>query len=140
VKNTIKILSCVLVCSVALSANAGKEGWIRVGIEEKNMNLYYMPLSIRTHQTGDIHVVSVLNYTNHNGRAESMLTSSLYNCKNNTKQDQSTVQHELHWGDGEVISTSGKEQQWRDVLPRTKGFTLLEVTCATNGSSTQLQR
>jgi type II secretory pathway component PulJ len=138
VKNTIKILSFVLVCSVALSAKAGKEGWIRVGIEEKNMNLYYMPLSIRTHQSGDIHVVSVLNYTNHNGRAESMLTSSLYNCKNNTKQDQSTVQHELHWGDGEVIATSGKEQQWRDVLTRTKGFTLLEVTCATNRSSTQL--
>ena len=104
------------------------------------MNLFYMPLSIRTHQTGNVHVVSVLNYTNRNGRAESMLTSSLYNCKNNTKQDQSTVQHELHWGDGEVISTSGKEQQWRGVLPRTKGFTLLEVTCATNGSSTQLQR
>jgi type II secretory pathway component PulJ len=140
VKNTIKILSCVLVCSFALSAKAGKEGWIRVGIEEKNMNLFYMPLSIRTHQTGNVHVVSVLNYTNRNGRAESMLTSSLYNCKNNTKQDQSTVQHELHWGDGEVISTSGKEQQWRGVLPRTKGFTLLEVTCATNGSSTQLQR
>ena len=139
-KNTIKILSCVLVCSFALSAKAGKEGWIRVGIEEKNMNLFYMPLSIRTHQTGNVHVVSVLNYTNRNGRAESMLTSSLYNCKNNTKQDQSTVQHELHWGDGEVISTSGKEQQWRGVLPRTKGFTLLEVTCATNGSSTQLQR
>jgi len=140
VKNTIKILSCVLVCSFALSAKAGKEGWIRVGIEEKNMNLFYMPLSIRTQQTGEIHVVSVLNYTNHKGRAESMLTSSLYNCTNNTKQDQSTVQHELHWGDGEVISTSGKEQQWRGVLPRTKGFTLLEVTCATNGSSTQLQR
>jgi hypothetical protein len=140
VKNTIKILSCVLVCSVALSANAGKEGWIRVGIEDKNMNLYYMPLSIRTHQTGDVHVFSVLNYTNHNGRAESILTSSLYNCTNNTKQDQSTVQHELHWGDGEVISTSGKEQKWRDVLPLTKGFTLLEVTCATNRSSTQLKR
>lgn len=139
-KNTIKIISCFLVSSLALSANAGREGWIRVGIEEKNMNLFYMPLSIRTHETGDTYVVSVLNYTNNNGRAESILTSSLYNCKNNTKQDQSTVQHELHWGDGEVISTSGKEQQWRDVLPRSKGFTLLEVTCATNGSSTQLQR
>lgn len=104
------------------------------------MNLYYMPLSIRTHQTGDVIVFSVLNYTNHNGRAESILTSSLYNCTNNTKQDQSTVQHELHWGDGEVISTSGKEQKWRDVLPLTKGFTLLEVTCATNRSSTQLKR
>lgn len=139
-KSTIKILSCVLVCSVALSTNAGKEGWIRVGIEDKNINLYYMPLSIRTHQTGDVHVFSVINYINHNGRAESIMTSSLYNCTNNTKQDQSTVQHELHWGDGKVISTSGKEQKWRDVLPHTKGFTLLEVTCATNGSSTQLQR
>jgi hypothetical protein len=140
VKNTIKITSFFLVSSLALSANAGREGWIRVGIEEKKVNLFYMPLSIRTHQTGDVHVVSVLNYTNHNGRAESILTSSMYNCTNNTKQDQLTVQHELHWGDGEVISTSGKEQQWRDVLPRTKGFTLLEVTCATNRSSTQLQR
>lgn len=139
-KNTIKILSFVLVCCFAFSAKAGKEGWIRVGIEEKNMNLFYMPLSIRTQQTGEIHVVSVLNYTNHIGQAESILTSSLYNCKNKTKQDQSTEQHELHWGDGEVIATSGKEQQWRDVLPRTKGFTLLEVTCATNESSTKLQR
>lgn len=139
-KNTIKILLFVIVCSFAFSAKAGKEGWIRVGIEEKNMNLFYMPLSIRTQQTGEIHVVSVLNYTNHNGRAESMLTSSRYNCKNKTKQAQSTEQHKLHWGDGEVIATSGKEQQWRDVLPRTKGFTLLEITCATNESSTKLQR
>ena len=110
-------------------ALADPKGWIPLGLPNGESSFHYDPASVHAVEGGLKTVVSVINYVNAQGRFESLISASLYDCQNITKLDQFTIQHKMHWGDGEVISKSGMDEQWRPVKPKTNGMLLFRAAC-----------
>lgn len=130
-----------LLAALCPQVQAQHEGWIKLLLSSTDFDVYYRPLSIEERPDGTRFVSSLLNYTDKDGRPASIITGSWFDCQLQTKLDLSNVQYDQHWGDGEVVATSGKESQWRRVLPGSTGATLLSATCSdTPAKSTQLHR
>jgi hypothetical protein len=106
-----------------------------------DFELYYLPLSIHKLQDGKSQVSTLMNYKDRNGNLLSMVTARTFDCSRKLNQDLSHVQYDQHWWDGEVMNTSGKEMDWKEVPPETNGNELLALTCGdTPGTSIQLYR
>lgn len=132
------IFQLLTLCS---HTHAAKEGWIRLKARTDDFELYYLPLSIQKLQDGKSQVSTLMNYKDRNGGLLSIVTERMFDCSKKLKQDLSHVQYVQHWGDGEVINTSGKENDWKEVPTETKSYTLLALTCGdTPAISTQLHR
>ncbi len=130
-----------LLAALCPQVQAQHEGWIKLLLSSTDFDIYYQPLSIGERPDGTRFVLSLLNYTDKDGRPASIITSRVFDCQRQTKMDQSNVQYSQHWGDGEVVATSGKESGWREVSPGSNGATLLTATCSdTPVKSTQLHR
>lgn len=122
-------------------AHAAKEGWIRLQSRTDDFELYYLPLSIQKLQDGKSQVSTLMNYKDRNGNLLSIVTARMFDCSRKLKQDLSHLQHDQHWGDGEVINTSGKETDWKEVPPETNGNALLVLVCGdTSATSTKPHR
>lgn len=137
-----KVLSLIFtLLTLSSHANAAKEGWIRLQARTDDFELYYLPLSIKRLQDGKIQVSTLMNYKARNGNLLSIVTERMFDCSKKLKQDLSHVQYDQQWGDGEVINTSGKENDWKEVPPETNGNRLLALACGdTPATSTQLHR
>ena len=130
-----------LLAALCPQVQAQHEGWIKLLLSSTDIDIYYQPLRIDERPDGTRYVASLLNYTDNNGRPASIITSRVFDCQRQTKMDLSNVQYSQHWGDGEVVATSGKESEWREVSPGSNGATLLTATCSdTPAKSTQLHR
>jgi hypothetical protein len=82
-----------------------------------------------------------MNYKERNGNVLSLVTERMFDCSKKLKQDLSHVQYYKQWGDGKVINTCGKENDWKEVLPETSSYALLALTFGdTPAVSTQLHR
>jgi hypothetical protein len=114
---------------VSTIASADPKGWVALGVPNGESSIHYDPTSLHVVEGGFKTIVSVINYLNEQGQFESLVSASLYDCQNISKLDHFTNQHRLHWGDGEVITKSGVDEQWRPVKPKTNGMLLFRVAC-----------
>ena len=110
-------------------ASADPKGWVALGLPNGESSMYYDPSSVHEVEGGFKTIASVINYLNEQGQFESLISATLYDCQNTSKLDHFTIQHSLHWGDGEVIAKSGVDEQWRPVKPKTNGMVLFRVAC-----------
>lgn len=109
--------------------NEKKDLWLLISEPGTTPVIYYAPLSISTIKPGFARVTSLINYTNDEGNAESLLGITVYDCAMGTKQEQSTVQYSQHWADGDVVLQIGLEEPWQLVKLGTEGMRLLKVAC-----------
>lgn len=127
--------------TLSTHAHAAKEGWLKVPKVSRDIDIHYQPLSIQVQPDGNRRVSTLLNYRDGNGLLASIVTERLFDCQKQKKQDLTHVQYDQHWGDGEVINISGKENDWKEVSAETNGYALLAVTCGdTPAMSTQFHR
>jgi hypothetical protein len=134
-------LMFVLAASIVLPIQASQEGWLSVRTAYKDFDLFYQPLSIQVQAPDVRQVTSVINYISKTGRLESLISKTRYNCKDQTKLDLATSQHQQHWGDGELIAKSPPEPQWRNVTSGSVGASLMVIVCTdTQAISPQLER
>ncbi len=122
-------LLIALSMAAPMVASADPRGWVALGLPNGESSFHYDPASVHVVEGGFKTVVSVINYVNGQGQFESLVSASLYDCKNISKLDQFTIQHRMHWGDGEVIAKSRLEEQWRLVKPKTNGMLLFRAAC-----------
>lgn len=123
------------------TCTCSQKGWIRLQARTDDFELYYFPLSIQKLQDGKSQVSTLMNYKDRNGNLMSIVTARMFDSSRKLNQDLSHVQYDQHWGDGEVMNTSGKEMDWKEVPPETNGNALLALTCGdTPGTSIQLHR
>lgn len=137
-----KVLFLILtLCVLGTHVQAAKEGWLKVPKVSRDIDIHYQPLSIQIQPDGKRQVSTLLNYRDSNGFLASIVTKRMFDCQKQLKQDLLSLQYDEHWGDGEVINTSGKENDWKEVPPETNSYALLALTCGdTPAISTQLHR
>lgn len=109
--------------------NEKKDLWLLISEPGTTPAIYYAPLSVRTVKPGFASVTNLINYTSEEGKAESLLGITVYDCAMGTKQEQSTVQYSRHWADGDVVLQIGLEEPWQPVKLGTEGMRLLKVAC-----------
>jgi hypothetical protein len=89
--------------SSTLIARADSEGWLLISAPGDIPSYYYDPLNIKEIKPGFNSVIYTINYTNDDGKPESLVGSAIYDCKSLTKQEQYTLQYKQHWAAGSVI-------------------------------------
>ena len=131
----------LLVGLLSPQIQAGQIGWIKLPLASRDADIYYQPLSIYAKRDRKRRVLTLLNYIDSSGQPASIITRRVFDCLRRTKLDLSHVQYDQHWGDGEVMNTSGEEAHWKAVPPQSNGEALLTVTCSDAPAvSIQLQR
>jgi len=137
---TVRIV-CASLALVAsqVYAQAWSEGWVLLPNPDQSFRFYYQPLSVQTQANGHVKVTSLINYSSGDGALMSLFTRSIYDCAEHVNLDVLTAQHEGHWAIGKQLAVSESKDQWRRVLPKSMGATLMAAACG-NIASSQLQR
>lgn len=115
----------------AVHVNSTNEGWVRISEPDEKTGYFYAPFSIKAVKNGFFSVTTLINYISDEGNAESLLGVTIYDCKNRTKQEQSTVQYSQQWADGEIKLKLGLEEEWGAVKVGSDGMSLLKTVCDT---------
>jgi hypothetical protein len=113
----------------SLTAHASSAGWLMISAPGDIPSYYYDPLSIKVVKPGFNSVIYTINYTNDEGALESLVGSSIYDCKSLTKQEQYIFQYKQHWAAGSIIYKGGLEEEWSDVKAESSGMKLLKIVC-----------
>lgn len=129
---------CALGTVFSLPASAGDKAthgiWQRISEPNEMPGFYYDPLSIKQVKDGFVSVTTIINYISDEGKKESLLGVTVYDCARGVKQEQSTVQYTQHWADGEIKLKLGLEEPWDSVKVETVGMRLLKSVCAPVGN------
>jgi hypothetical protein len=124
----LRLLIAMGVCA-SLTAYASSVGWLMISLPGDIPSYYYDPLSIKVTKPGFNSVIYTINYTNDEGELESLVGSSIYDCKSLTKQEQYIFQYKQHWAAGSIIYKGGLEEEWSDVQAESSGMKLLKIVC-----------
>ena len=130
IKNFIKgILFILAFILSAAYASPMSEGWLQISAPGSNQGYYYSPLSITKVKDKFYTVQTIINYQSDEGRNESLIGITLYDCFTRKLQEQSTRQYSKFWADGELLYEIGLEATWKPVKIGSDGMRLFNLIC-----------
>ncbi len=118
------LVSLVSSCSVSIAAD-----WRHIGKSKFFVDLYLDIDSIRVLEDSNRVAVALFNIINAKGSEESMMFGTIHNCPMHSKRDQFSRKTDKHWGGGNVISTSGEEENWYPVKNGSIGEVIDRAVC-----------
>ena len=111
-------------CGFSIAAD-----WRYVGNSKFFVDLYLDVDSIRVLDDSNRVAVALFNIINAKGSEESMMFGTMHNCLMHSKRDQFSRKTDKHWGGGDVISTSGEEENWYPVKNGSIGEVIHRAVC-----------
>jgi hypothetical protein len=121
--------SLILFLLVSLGGLAMAAEWRHIGKSKFFVDLYLDVQSIRALDGSKRVSIALFNITNANGNEESMMFGTIHNCPMHSKRDQFSRKTDKHWGGGDVISTSGEEENWYPVKNGSIGEVIHRAVC-----------
>jgi hypothetical protein len=121
--------SLVLVLLVSSCGFSIATDWRYIGKSKFFVDLYLDIDSIRVLDDSNRAAVALFNIINAKGSEESMMFGTIHNCLMHSKRDQFSRKTDKHWGGGDVISTSGEEENWYPVKNGSIGEDIHRAVC-----------
>ena len=118
------LVSLVSSCGFSIATD-----WRYIGKSKFFVDLYLDIDSIRVLEDSNRVAVALFNIINAKGNEESMMFGTIHNCLMHSKRDQFSRKTIKHWGGGDVISTSGEEENWYPVKNGSIGEDIHRAVC-----------